>query len=119
MKKFLTLLLVGAGLSMAAQAKDAKCKIVFGDEWLINDTCTFTSINGDGSFILSGERGFYNEIQAVKIVLKDKDVANMFISDNGTWKNWGKAIRSKSQPACWSGKPTKMRTSYQICVYAK
>ena len=55
MKKFLMMILVGAGLSMAAQAKDAKCKITLNNQVVVNNTCSFSPIDGDGSFILSGK----------------------------------------------------------------
>ena len=118
MKKILMMILVGAGLSMAAQAKDAKCKITLNNQVVVNNTCSFSPIDGDGSFILSGKYGLYEDIQAFKVVLINKGVAKTYVSgEDGDWNDWGKAIRSKSQPACWNGKTGSTR--YQVCAFAK
>lgn len=119
MKKSLMLFLVGVGLSTAVQAKDAKCKITFNNEVVVNNSsCSFSSIDGDGSFILNSKYGFYADIEAFKVEIIDKGVARTYVSGgDGTWNDWGKAIRSKSQPACWNGKAGS--TKYQICAFAK
>ena len=118
MKKFLMLFLIGAGLSVSAQAKDAMCKITLNNQMVVNNTCSFSPIDVDGSFVLSGKYGLYEDIQAFKVVLIDKGIAKSYVSgEDGTWNGWGKAIRSKSQPACWNGKIGSTR--YQICAFAK
>ena len=118
MKKFLILFLVGVGLSLTAQAKDAKCKITLNNQVIVNNTCSFSPIDGDGSFVLSGKYGLYQDIQAFKVVLMDKGTAKTYArGENDDWNEWGRVVRSKSQPACWNG---KMRsTRYQICAFAK
>lgn len=47
-------------MSGAAHAKTAKCELTVQGEKLIDGPCEFTPIgNGDGSFIITGENGYF------------------------------------------------------------
>jgi hypothetical protein len=113
MKKTLTLslLIACAAFSSSAFAKDAKCKITLNNEVVVNGTCSFKLIGNDGSFVLSGKHGLYQDIEAFKVQMMSKDAAKVYaVGYDGDSNNWGKTTRSKSNPACWKGK------TYQICV---
>lgn len=113
MKKTLTLsaLIACAAFSSSAFAKEVKCKITLNNEVVVNGTCTFKPIGNDGSFRLSNKHGLYQDIEAFKVQMMGNDAAKVYaVGYDGDSNDWGKAIRSKSNPACWKGKV------FQICA---
>lgn len=118
MKKFLMLFLIGAGLSVSAQAKDAKCWVVIddGQGGSHASSCNFRSVGPNGSFEVSayGRKMlvplFKIRTATVHINLSDPNSGTLYFNGNTR-----KPIRVTRVGACWG----ESDTTNTVCAYAK
>jgi hypothetical protein len=97
----------------AARSKPASCQIVSEGRVQFNGRCRFTVERG-GSFSLSRLRGhgpLYRSIWSVSVTLVGRGVAEVRgLTNGGINSRWGRAVRSKRDPACWVGR------GFRVCA---
>lgn len=96
-----------------ARSKMASCRIVSDGAVKFSGRCRFTVERG-GSFSLSraGGRGaLYGNILIVSVTLVGRGVAEVRgLTRRGINSRWGRATRSRRDPACWVG------SGFRICA---
>jgi hypothetical protein len=97
-----------------AGEKPAKCLVDAGYDAQYQGPCLFKGY-GKGSFIISPrfQNGrFVDGISFLSVDIYAKNHANVRVMlEGGISSNWGDAIRSKTQPACWIG------DDFKICAW--
>lgn len=103
---------VSAPLPAEAASKAARCMVVSGGATKFNGRCRFTSGRG-GSFTLSRSRGaLYGSIMSVSVTVLSRGGAEVRgLTRAGNNSRWGRAHRSKRDPACWIG------SDFRICAW--
>jgi len=113
----LALLLVTAIVLAAppavARSKPASCQIASEGRVQFSGRCRFTAERG-GSFSLGPLRGrsrLYGSILSVSVTLVGRGVAEVRgLTTGGINSRWGRAVRSKRDPACWVGR------GFRVCA---
>jgi hypothetical protein len=112
-KTLIALLLATAILPTVAKAKDAQCVIKQGGEVAYAGSCHFTPDNG-GSFSVrrNGTKNILPNITDISVYIISPGIAEVRgLTIWGNNSRWGPAIRSKKDPACWTG------SDFEVCAY--
>jgi hypothetical protein len=114
MKRTLLTLALAAGLfPLTAEAKDARCIIKRNDSVAYSGACHFHLEQG-GSFSIRRHDGkpILPSITDISVSIVSTGVAEVRgLTTNGNNSRWGRAVRSKTDPACWMG------SDFEICAY--
>lgn len=114
-KTILTLILtLTAGLlPLSAEAKDARCIIKQNGNVAYSGTCHFYLGEG-GSFAIRrhDSKSILTNITDISVTIVSRGVAEVRgLTTDGINSRWGSAVRSKKDPACWTG------SDFEICTY--
>lgn len=121
MKQSLMLFLIGAGLSMTAQAKEVRCDVVVdnGQGGSYSGKCEFKPVSGrnDGSFTLAPSKGKkmlvpYLKISSVTVLIDRNVKSKAVLFYNGDRSSIATVYRNG---ACWS----EDEYTNNVCAYAK
>ena len=114
MKKTILTLALAAGLiPLTAEAKDARCVIKQNGTIAYSGACHFYLGEG-GSFAVRRHDGItiLPNISDVSVSIVSPGVAEVRgLTTDGINSRWGSAVRSKKDPACWTG------SDFEICAY--
>ena len=96
-----------------AKPKTALCRIESGGSLKYNGRCRFTPERG-GSFTIGPVRGqgpLYRGVLVISVSIIRRGVAEVRgLTGAGINSRWGRAVRSRRNPACWVG------SDFRICV---
>jgi hypothetical protein len=102
-------------LPPAAQARDARCRIIQDGKVSLDRICDFQPDGRNGSFSLTGRGGRGSLLPGVSVVsvsVIDPGVAEVRgLTRGGINSRWGEARRSGRDRACWDG------AGFRVCVY--
>jgi hypothetical protein len=94
-----------------AKPKTANCRIESEGALKFNGPCRFLPERG-GSFILNPARGrgpLYGTVLSVSVTIIKRGVAEVRgLTSAGINSRWGRAERSRKNPACWVGSDFKV-----------
>ena len=97
----------------SASDKIATCKIVEQGKTAFKGKCKFYSDKG-GSFSVSNvnpDKPIVNDTMMINVYVVKPNVAEVSGLVYGHGSNWGQAIRSNKERACWVG------SDFKICVW--
>jgi len=112
-KTILTLALTVALIPLTAEAKEARCVIKQNGSVAYSGACHFDLGEG-GSFAIrrQGSTPILPNITDISVSIVSTDVAEVRgLTTDGINSRWGTAVRSKKDPACWTG------SDFEICAY--
>ena len=114
MKRTLLTLALAIGLiPLPAEAKDARCVIKQNGTVAYKGVCYFHQGKG-GSFNVHLHDGkqILPNITDISVSVVSTGVAEVRgLTTDGINSRWGSAVRSKTDPACWTG------SDFEICAY--
>jgi hypothetical protein len=112
-KALIALLLATTMLPTVAKGKDAQCVIKQQGEVVYAGGCQFNPDKG-GSFYIKGigAKNILPSITDISVYIISPGIAEVRgLTIYGNNSRWGPAIRSKKDPACWTG------TDFEVCAY--
>lgn len=115
MNRAILTLTLSAGLifPLSAEANDTRCVIRQNGLVAYSGVCTFL-LGISGSFSISRYRKvpILPNITDISVDIISTGVAEVRgLTTNGVNSRWGSAVRSKKDPACWTG------SDFEICAY--
>ena len=105
--------LIAAVIPTPANAKDARCVIRQQGKVAFSGACIFDQ-EKDGSFFVRRHdtKPILTNIIDVSVTIISDGVAEVRgLTTDGINSRWGRAIRSKTDAACWTG------SDFEICAY--
>jgi hypothetical protein len=110
LKKVVVLFVIASSMLFA---KSALCTVESNGRTMFHGYCDFLPERG-GSFSLSAfnrNRPLYNGISLVSVYIVQRGVAEVSgLTSDGFNSRWGRAVRSRSDRACWVG------SDFRICA---
>jgi hypothetical protein len=91
-----------------ADARDASCIVQSAGKVVLNQTCDFQPLDGNGSFSLSSRRSkqdvLFPDVAVLSVTIIKPGTAEVRgLTKDGINSRWGEARRSTKDGACWEG----------------